>query len=408
MRDYGSERDRLQDSELEKIIKDIETRISSWIKKEKLGLDFGFSSYAERFGNSEPNPYGAVILCLWYKNELVWSTELQERLVDEALAGTSFYTQNYDHTSCHIYSSDSQLQQEFTDYFRFKWFQKLLKSEYDSAHQELYEYFANHSDRLEKIHWRGFEKLIASVLENNGFRVALGPGRSDGGVDIRLWSHDAVSETLTLVQAKRQSLKNPVKIDAVRSFAQVLADEGANRGLFVTSSRYLPQVKRFSETKRWRLQLADSTDVSNWCRSASLKLGDQHLSDRYIEAARIHKLRGVIDAIPIDPKGLVGQVLHNVTYFYGNRNSFALIVGATHTGVFAVRLDSRYSNGMWEVGHQTPVLAPTVAETADCSLYPGRTFWAWLKEFQNDRYFSGDEKVWHLWSGVPMEYLPPD
>ncbi|RWX48904.1 hypothetical protein VU00_13051, partial [Candidatus Electrothrix marina] len=77
-------------------------------------------------------------------------------------------------------------------------------------------------------------------------------------------------------------------------------------------------------------------------------------------------------------------------------------------GVFAVRLDSRYSNGMWEVGHQTPVLAPTVAETADCSLYPGRTFWAWLKEFQNDRYFSGDEKVWHLWSGVPMEYLPPD
>lgn len=408
MLDYCIERGCRQDSELEGMIVDIETRISSWIRSEKLGSDFGFSSYSERFGDSEPRPYGAAILCLWYENELVWSVELQERLVDEALAGTSFYTENYDHTSCHIYSSDSELQQEFTDYFRFKWFQKLLTSEYDSAHQELYEYFAKHPDRLEEVHWRGFEKLIASVLKNNGFRVELGPGRSDGGVDIRLWSHDAVSETLTLVQAKRQSRKNPVKIDAVRSFAQVLADEGANRGLFVTSSRYLPQVKRFSETKRWRLQLADSTDVSNWCRSASLKLGDQHLSDRYIEAIRIHKSHGVIGAIPIAPKELVGQILHNVTYFYGNRNSFALIIGATHTGVLAVRLDSRYSNGIWEVGHQTPVLAPTVAETADCSLYSGRTFWAWLQEFQNDRYFSGDEKIWHLWSGAPMEYLPPD
>ncbi len=387
------------------MIGDVETRISSWVRSEDLGSDFGFSSYAERFGDSEPSPYGAAILCLWYENELVWSVELQERLVDEALAGTSFFTQNYDHTSCHIYSSNSELQQEFTDYFRFKWFQKLLTSEYDSAHQELYEYFANHPDRLKEIHWRGFEKLIASVLKNNGFRVALGPGRSDGGVDIRLWSHDAVSETLTLVQVKRQSLKNPVKIDAVRSFAQVLTDEGANRGLFVTSSRYRPQVKRFAETKSWKLQLADSSNVAKWCRSASLKLGEQNLSDRYIEAIRIHKLCGVIGATPSDPQELVGQILHNVTHFYGNRNSFALIIGATHAGVLAVYLDSTYSNGVWEVGHQAPVLAPTVVKPADSS---GRTFWAWLKEFQNNRYFSGDEKVWHHWSGDPMAYLPPD
>lgn len=408
MSDYSVERRRRQDSELERMIRDIQARISSWIKSEELGSGFGFSSYADRFENSEPSQYGAVILCLWHENELAWNLELQVRLVDEALAGTSFYTECEDNTSSHIYSSDHELQQDFTDYFRFKWFQNLLACEYDSAHQELYEYFAQNPRRLEDVDWRGFEKLLASVLQNNGFRVALGPGRSDGGVDIRLWSHDAVSETLTLVQAKRQNRNNPVKIDAVRSFAQVLADEGANRGLFVTSSTYRPQVKQFAETKRWRLQLADSTDVASWCGFASLTLKNQHLAERYTEAAGIHESRGAIRVIPLNPRELVGQILHHKSYYYGNHNSFALVVGATSSGVLAVRLGSRRSNGTWVIGHEMPILAPSLLETPDCPPSFGKTFWAWMYESDRGRYFSGDEKVWHLWDGSPMSYYPPD
>jgi hypothetical protein len=399
---------RRQDSELEEMIRDIQSRISLWIKNEGLGSDFGFSSYADRSGNSEPSPYGSAILCFWYENELAMDLELQEKLVAEALAGTSFYTEGQDYTSSHIYSSDSELQQDFTDYFRFKWFQKLLACEYDAAHQELYEYFAQNPGRLEEVHWRGFEKLLASVLENNGFRVALGPGYSDGGVDIRLWSHDAVSETLTLVQAKRHNRNHPVKIDAVRSFAQVLTDQGANRGLFVTSSTYLPQVKQFAETKRWRLQLADSTDVARWCDRAYLSIKNQHLSDRYAEAASIHKTLGALHVLPLKPKELVGQMLYHVSCFNGSRNSFALVIGATSSGVLAVRLDSKCTNGWWSIGHQAPILAPSLLETPDSQSSSSKTFWAWRCESDQGSYFSGDDNVWDLWDGSPKSYYPPD
>lgn len=399
---------RRQDSELESMIGDIKVRISSWIKSENLGQDYGFSSYADHFGNSEPRPHGATILRFWFENELAGNFDLQERLVDEALAGTSFYAEGYDNISSHIYSSDDDLQKDFTDYFRFKWFQKLLASEYDSAHQELYEYFAQHPRRLEEIHWREFEKLLASVLQNNGFRVALGPGRGDGGVDIRLWSHDAVSETLTLVQAKRQNRNNPVKIDAVRSFAQVITDEGANRGLFVTSSTYSPQVKRFAETKSWILQLADSRDVSSWCARASLTLKDQYLAERYAEAVVIHKSRGAISAIPLNPRELVGRILHQVSRYNGNNNSFALVIGATNSGVLAAHLDSRCSNGFWVIGYQTPILATSFLQTPDYPWSFSKTFWAWMCESDRGWHFSGDEKVWHLWDGSPMLYYPPD
>ena len=346
----STERLRRQDSELESMIEDIQSRISSWIKSKNLGRDFGFSSFADRHGNSEPSPYGAAILCIWYDNDLAWNIDLQERLVDEALAGTSFFMECQTSTLSHIYSSDDELQQDFTDYFRFKWFQGLLASEYDSAHKELYEYFAQHPERLTEVHWRSFEKLLASILENNGFRVALGPGHSDGGVDLRLWSHDAVSETLTLVQAKRYSPNNPIKIDAVRSFNQVLEDEGANRGLFVTSSTYLPQVRQFAKTKRWRLQLADSSDIASWCDGASSKIRDQHLADRYIRAVNLHESRGTMHVMPPKPKELIGQIIYYTSFFNGNRNSFALIIGATSSGVLAAHLDSRYSNGFWAHG----------------------------------------------------------
>lgn len=408
MKDSRIERHRRLDSELESMIRDIKVRISSWIKSEDLGQDFGFFSYADRYENSEPSPYGAMILYFWYENELARDFDLQERLVDEALTGTSFYAEGIDNISSGIYSSDSELQIDFTDYFRFKWFQKLLASEYDSAHQELYEYFAQHPRRLEEIHWREFEKLLASVLHNNGFRVALGPGRADGGVDIRLWSHDAVSETLTLVQAKRQNRNNPVKIDAVRSFAQVLADEGANRGLFVTSSTYSPQVKQFAETKSWILQLADSRDVASWCARASLILKAQYLAERYAEAVGIHISRGAISVIPLNPRELVGQILHQSSFYNGNHNSFALVIGATSSGILAAHLESKCSKGIWAVGYQTPILATSFLETPDYPWSFSKTFWAWKCESDRGWYFSGDEKVWHLWDGSPMSYYPPD
>src|SRR5947209_20412899 len=37
---------------------------------------------------------------------------------------------------------------------------------------------------LDGLTWREFEELVAYLLEKDGYRVELGPGRNDGGVDI--------------------------------------------------------------------------------------------------------------------------------------------------------------------------------------------------------------------------------
>ena len=135
---------------------------------------------------------------------------------------------------------------------------------------------------------------------------------------------------------------------------------------------------------------------------------NQHLSDKYIEAASIYKSTGAIRVTPLNPRDLVGQILQYVSYYNGNRNCFALVIGATSSGVLAARLGSRCSNGLWAIGHETPILAPTLLETPDSPSSFSKTFWAWMCESDHESYFSGDEKIWDLWDGSPMSYYPPD
>lgn len=129
---------------------------------------------------------------------------------------------------------------------------------------ELLEYFAKHPDRLPDLHWRQFELLLQRIFANQGYDTEVGPGYADGGVDLRLIHKDGIGEIITLVQAKKYSSK-AITIEAVQALYGAVEAEGANRGLFVTTSRYLPGARRFAAAKHRKLILADSVDVSRWC-----------------------------------------------------------------------------------------------------------------------------------------------
>ena len=133
---------------------------------------------------------------------------------------------------------------------------------------KLIDYFGKYPDKLVNLDWRKFEELLGAIFQNQGFDTELGPGQADSGVDLRLIRKDSIGEFITLVQAKRYA-DRPICIEAVQALSGAVEDEKANRGLFVTTSRYLPSAKRFATRQNRRLSLATSADVARWCRSIS-------------------------------------------------------------------------------------------------------------------------------------------
>lgn len=143
----------------------------------------------------------------------------------------------------------------------------LIVPRFDEINQELVEYFAQHPESLHsQLDWRGFELLIEAIFKNHGFRTELGSGRADGGVDLRLLQSDICGELVTLVQIKKYDPSRPIRLEAVQALCATVDDEKANRGLFVTTSRYLPSARSFAERQGTRITLHDGDDVARWCR----------------------------------------------------------------------------------------------------------------------------------------------
>src|SRR5205814_1475594 len=75
-----------------------------------------------------------------------------------------------------------------------------------------------------------------------------------------------------LVQVKRYAATHPIRIGAVQALGACVEDERANRGLFVTTSRYLPSAKRFAERQRSRISLATADDIVVWSEFAKKRI----------------------------------------------------------------------------------------------------------------------------------------
>lgn len=147
----------------------------------------------------------------------------------------------------------------------------ILTPDFENINSELVEYFSKHPEDLYKLDWRKFEKLLDYIFRNQGFITELGPGSGDGGIDLRLIQKDSVGQILTLVQAKKYKKENPIRLEAVQALSAIVEFEKANRGLFVTTSRYLPGVEKWAAEQPTKLILAKSEDVAKWCKSIVIK-----------------------------------------------------------------------------------------------------------------------------------------
>ncbi len=81
-----------------------------------------------------------------------------------------------------------------------------------------------------------FESLITNLFEKMGLETRMTQASRDGGVDCVAWDQRPILGGKVVIQAKRY--KNTVGVSAVRDLFGTVQNEGASKGILVTTSGY--------------------------------------------------------------------------------------------------------------------------------------------------------------------------
>lgn len=111
------------------------------------------------------------------------------------------------------------------------------------------------SERLRKIDWFQFEKLIELIYKNRGFSVKrLGGANADGGVDLIL---ESATERF-VVQCKHWR-KWTVGVRQIREFLGTLTDTRIPKGIFITLAGFTNEAKQLAE--KHGIKILDEADI---------------------------------------------------------------------------------------------------------------------------------------------------
>ncbi|WP_310598826.1 restriction endonuclease [Desulfobulbus sp.] len=107
------------------------------------------------------------------------------------------------------------------------------------------------SVNLASMDWEDFEHLVREVFErefsSSGGEVKVTKASRDGGVDAIAFDPDPIRGGKIVIQAKRYT--NTVGVGAVRDLYGTVLNEGATKGILVTTSDYGPDSYAFANGK---------------------------------------------------------------------------------------------------------------------------------------------------------------
>jgi restriction system protein len=99
--------------------------------------------------------------------------------------------------------------------------------------------------------WKDFENLIRELFEKEfapkGGEVKITRASRDEGVDAVVFDPDPLRGGKIIIQAKRYT--NPVGLSAVRDLYGTIVNEGAIKGILVTTTDYGPDAYKFAQDK---------------------------------------------------------------------------------------------------------------------------------------------------------------
>jgi restriction system protein len=107
------------------------------------------------------------------------------------------------------------------------------------------------SYNLAEMSWEDFEHLVREIFEkefsSGGGDVKVTQSSRDGGVDAIAFDPDPIRGGKIVIQAKRYN--NVVGVTAVRDLYGTIMNEGANKGILVTTSHYGSDAYNFAKDK---------------------------------------------------------------------------------------------------------------------------------------------------------------
>lgn len=141
---------------------------------------------------------------------------------------------------------------------------EVLETAYKNLRDELAEELLN---KLKKVSPSFFERIVVELLVKMGYggsRVEAGKAigkTGDGGID-GIIKEDRLGLDVIYVQAKRWE-DNPVGRPAVMQFAGALQAQKANKGIFITTSRFTEDAKSYVSQIGSKIVLIDGEQLAN-------------------------------------------------------------------------------------------------------------------------------------------------
>ena len=119
------------------------------------------------------------------------------------------------------------------------------------------------NQNLALMEWEDFEHLVAQLFElefsEDGSEVKVTQSSRDKGVDAIVFDPNPLKGGKYILQAKRYT--NVVGVSAVRDLYGTIMNEGANRGILITTASYGPDAYEFAKNKP--ISLVDGPNLLN-------------------------------------------------------------------------------------------------------------------------------------------------
>ena len=124
---------------------------------------------------------------------------------------------------------------------------------------------------LAAMDWEDFEHLVAQLFElqfsREGTKIKVTQASRDKGVDAIIFDPDPFVGGKYVIQAKRYT--NTVDVSSVRDLYGTVLNEGANRGILITTSSYGSEAYEFAKDKP--ISLVDGPNLLNLFRQHGKK-----------------------------------------------------------------------------------------------------------------------------------------
>jgi len=141
---------------------------------------------------------------------------------------------------------------------------EIAKPEIIVANERLMEQLQRSPHNLYTISPRQLEEVVAELLTDQGFEVEITQQTHDDGVDIFAFKKLPVGKVLFVVDTKRYQKKNIIGVEMVRQLHGTVIHHSATSGMFVTTSGYSKDSRKYEKDHQFQLFLKEYADIISW------------------------------------------------------------------------------------------------------------------------------------------------